>query len=201
LAAAFVVGATKAAGGKGPFKEFGDTISHLGDMFQHTATILGELFLPYLNRLAHGAEDALKFVDKLAKEPLAKAMHDMATQGVQMLNQFVQQVSHVLAKPIRLAFQIAFGSGPGGNEFASAVAGWWKQFNDFLFGYTKSHPVELRPGVFKMESQTVNGIFQPLIEWFNRHHFTKQGEQIGHDILNGMTSSGAAQRMGQFLIQ
>src|SRR5581483_10073332 len=46
LAAAFVVGATKAAGGKGPFKEFGDTISHLGDMFQHTATILGELFLP-----------------------------------------------------------------------------------------------------------------------------------------------------------
>jgi hypothetical protein len=201
LGAAFIVGATKASEGKGPFKDFGDTLSHLKDMFGETATLLGEDFLPQLNQLAHGAEEALRFVDKLAHEPLDKAMHDMATQGVQMLNRFVEQVSHVVAKPIRLAFQIAFGAGPGGNEFASAVAGWWKQFNDFLFGYTVRHPIELRPGVFKMEASTVNGILQPLVDWFDRHHFTRQGEQIGHDILDGMMSSGAAQRMGQFLIQ
>jgi hypothetical protein len=39
-----------------------------------------------------------------------------------------------------------------------------------------------------------------LIEWFNRHDFTKQGVQIGNKILAGMEKSGTAKGLGQFLI-
>jgi hypothetical protein len=200
LAAGFVIAAKRAAEGGGPFKHFHKQLSDLHDQFTKVSTDLALRFLPYLERLAGAASKALTFIDKLAHEPLAKAMHDMATQGVDMLRRFVNQVTAVVAQPIRLAFQIAFGAGPGGNQFASLVANWWHRFTAFLFGYTVQHPIRLDGRVIQIDQQHVNGILQPLVDWFNRHHFTKQGIQIGHEILGGLMNSAAAHRMGQFLV-
>lgn len=202
LGLGFVLAGQRAAHGGGALQIFADKLATLHSMFSRTTDILAHAFLPYLLQLADAAKQALLFIDKLAREPLAKAMHDMATQGVQMLNKFVESVAHVLAKPIRLAFQIAFGSGPGGNEFATVVSHWWNQLRDFLFGYTQTHRMNLplEKQFAPITKTHVDGIFQPLIDWFNRHHFTRQGHEIGQGILNGITSSGAAQRIGQFLI-
>jgi hypothetical protein len=201
LGAGFIFAGISAAKGGGSLQPFADKLATLHSMFDKTGQILAHTFLPYLTQLAGAAEKALLFIDKLAKEPLAKAFRDMSTQGVQMLNSFIQQVAHVLAHPIRLAFKIAFGEGPGGGEIASAVAGWWHQLSDYLFGYSQKHQIHIGRFLGPMTTTQVDGVFQPLIDWFNRHHFTKQGTQIGHAILNGFMSSGAAQRLGQFLDQ
>ena len=199
LAAGFVIAAKRAAEGGGPFKGFHKQLGDLHDQFDKVSTDLALRFLPYLEQLASAASQALTFIDKLAHEPLDRAMRDMATQGVNMLRRFVNGITAVIAQPIRLAFQIAFGAGPGGNEFKSLVQSWWHRFTGFLFGYTERNPIRLDGRVIQVDRH-VDGIFQPLIDWFNRHHFTKQGIQIGHEILAGLLNSGLRARLTAFLV-
>jgi hypothetical protein len=202
LGAGFIFAGVSAMKGGGALQVFADKMATLHSMFDKTGNILAHAFLPYLLQLADAAQKALLFIDKLAREPLAKAMQDMSTQGVRMLNDFVNHVTAVIARPIRLAFKIAFGVGAGSSDFANLVADWWHRFSAFLFGYSNTHPIKVGGKILQTFAPSqVDGIFQPLIDWFNRHHFTKQGQQIGHSILMGFVGSGASQRMGQFLVQ
>lgn len=198
LGIGFAIAAKRAAEGGGPFKEFHKQLEGLHTQFDKVSTDLALRFLPYLERLATGASHALTFIDKLAHEPLDKAMHDMATRGVQMLNNFVNQIAATVARPIRLAFQIAFGAGPGGNEFASAVASWWNRLTHFLFGYTQTHQIHIGRFLGPLTTSQVDGIFQPVIDWFGRHHFAKQGIRIGHEILDGIKKSGLDKNLSTY---
>jgi hypothetical protein len=188
LGVGFGLAAKRAADGGIHLKGFSDELAVLGSMFHRTTTILAQLFLPYLIRLAHAGEIALNFFDKIAKLPLKEAFQRIATQGTQLLTQFINEVTKVVARPIRLAFKLAFGEGPAANEFQSTVSAWWNRFTNYLFGYVERHPLT-KLDILKGSKPTVrrvDGIFQPLIDWFNRHHFTKQGEKIGREILRGL---------------
>lgn len=195
LGAAFLIAGKRASEGGGKLNEFSRTLATLHSMFDRTSSILAHVFLPYLVELAQAGEKALNFLDRIAKLPLRQAFDAIDTRGVNLLQQFVDRVAEVTAKPIRLAFQVAFGD----SNFSNAVSDWWHRFTGFLFGYVEHHPVEVRPGFFKMQNTTVDGIFQPLIDWFNRHNFTKQGIKIGHALLGGFTDSEASHRIGQAL--
>ena len=52
---------------------------------------------------------ALKYLTTIAKLPLAQAFKSLSTTGVAGLQKFLDQVGHIVARPIRLAFQVAFG--------------------------------------------------------------------------------------------
>lgn len=203
LGIGFALAAKRAADGGIHLKGFSDRLETLHSMFHRTTTLLAQAFLPYLMRLAHAAQVALLFIDKLTQMPLKQAFQAIGTQGVQLLTKFINQVSAVVARPIRLAFKIAFGGGPAGNEFQSTVAAWWHRFQDFLFGYTQHHPItklDILKGM-RPTQEHVDGIFEPLIEWFNRHHFTQQGIQIGRQILSGIMNSGMRHRLADFIVQ
>jgi hypothetical protein len=178
----------------------GQAIGGLKNQFNDLTTTLVGRFMPVFQFLIHNAHDALDFLGRIAKLPLDDAFKKLATQGVPAVEKFLGEVGHMLAHPIRLAFQIAFGTGKGGNEVATAVSHLWNQLSDFLFGYTKTHFLRLDGRVFKISQQHVDGIFQPLIDWFNRHDFTKEGIKLGHQILAGFINSGASKRLGQFLV-
>jgi hypothetical protein len=178
----------------------GQAIGGLKNQFNDLTTTLVGRFMPVFQFLIHNAHDALDFLGRIAKLPLDDAFKKLATQGVPAVEKFLGQVGHMLAHPVRLAFQIAFGTGKGGNEVATAVSHLWNQLSDFLFGYTKTHFLRLDGRVFKISQQHVDGIFQPLIDWFNRHDFTKEGIKLGHQILAGFINSGASKRLGQFLV-
>lgn len=197
LAAGFVIGAKRAAEGGGKLNEFSSIVDRLGSMFARTSGILAHVFLPYFVELGHAAERALAFLDRIIKLPLGQAFRALDTRGTKLLGQFVDRVAEVLSKPIRLAFRVAFDD----SAFSNMVSDWWHRFTGFLFGTTERHPVELRPGVFKIRQTTVDGVFQPFIDWFNRHHFTRQGIQIGRQILNGVLNSGMRQRIVTFIVQ
>jgi hypothetical protein len=203
LGLGFVIAAQKAAQGGGSLNEFKNKLDTLKSMFGHTATVLAHDFLPLLDRLAGAAQTALLFIDKLAKEPLDKAMHDMATKGVEMINTFVRKVADTLAHPFRLAIKLAFGTGAAGNDVAGVVAGWWDSFTKYLFGYTKTPAHQIHIGRFlaPMTQVDVQGALQPIIDWFNRHHFTKQGIEIGQDMMEGLSKSGLQKKVGAFLEQ
>jgi hypothetical protein len=198
LGGAFAIAAVKAFGMHSD--GFGQAVAGLKKQFDNLTTTLVERFMPIFRVLIRDASDVLSYFNRIAKLPLADAFKSLATTGVQAITKFLEQAGHLLAQPIRLAFKIAFGTGPGGNEISSAVSGLWTQFTNYLFGYTERHPVELRPGVFKIKATTVDGVFQPLIDWFNRHDFSKQGRKIGHSMIDGFLGSGASQKMGQFLV-
>jgi hypothetical protein len=197
LAAAFVLGATKAAGGKGPFKDFGDSVTHLKDAFSNLTSNLATAFLPIFNRLVGAAIEAIRYFDKLSQMPLEQAFQSLSTKGVQMLNSFVEQVAHVVARPIRLAFAVAFGTGPGGNEVSTVVSTWWNQLTNFFFGYTKTHQIHIGRALI-LSKENVDGVFQPLFDWFGRHHFTKQGIEIANDLIAGLHKSGLGAKMSTY---
>lgn len=197
LAAGFVIGGKRAAEGGGKLNEFSKIVDTLGSMFGKTSNILAHVFLPYFVELGHAAEQALNFLDKIIKLPLGQAFRALDQQGVPMLGKFVDRVSQVLSRPLRLAFRVAFDD----TAFSNMVSDWWHRFVGFLFGATERHPVEIRPGVFKILPKTVDGVFQPFIEWWNRHHFTRQGIQIGRQILAGLLNSGMRDRTVTFFGQ
>lgn len=196
LAAGFVVAAKRATEGGHRFKEFNDHLDTLGSMFHRTGTLLAQRFLPYFNELAGAAEIALNFLDKIIKLPLGQAFRMIDTQGTKLLGRFVDRVAEVLSKPIRLAFHVAFED----TAFSSMVSDWWHRFTGFLFGTVESHPIKLHRKTIGFEEHAVDGIFQPLIDWFNRHHFTRQGIVIGRQILNGVMNSGLRNRMSAFIV-
>jgi len=175
-------------------------LSVLKHQFDNLTKALANDFMPIFGFLVKNAHDALTYLNQIAKLPLKEAFQSLATTGVQAVTKFLEQVGHILARPLKLAFQIAFGTGKGGNEISSAVSGLFNQLERFLFGYSKQHQIHIGRFLGPMTTTQVNGLFQPLIDWFNRHHFTKQGTEIGHDILEGMMQGGAARRVGQFLI-
>jgi hypothetical protein len=195
LAAGFVIGGKRAAEGGGKLNEFSKIVDTLGSMFQKTSSILAHVFLPYFVELGHAAEKALLFIDRIIKLPLGQAFRALDTRGTKLLSDFVERVAQVLSKPLRLAFHVAFED----TAFANMVADWWHRFVGFLFGTTERHPVEIRPGVFKISKTTVDGVFQPFIDWFDRQNFTHQGIQIGHKILNGIMTSGMRHRLADFI--
>jgi hypothetical protein len=195
LAAGFVIGGKRAAEGGGKLNEFSKIVDTLGSMFQKTSSILAHVFLPYFVELGHAAEKALNFLDRIIKLPLGQAFRALDTRGTKLLGDFVDRVAEVLSKPLRLAFRVAFDD----SAFSNMVSDWWHRFTGFLFGTTTKHPIELRPGVFKIKTDTVDGVFQPFIDWFNRHHFTQQGIRIGRQILQGVMNSGMKSRLADFI--
>jgi hypothetical protein len=185
LAAGFVIGAQRAAKGGGALQQFANKLATLKSMFGHTADVLAHVFLPYLMQLADDAQKALLWVDKLAHMPLGKAMRTAAQQGAQGFKKMLDQIGGWLAKPIRLAIEIAFGTGKGGNEASSAVSQIWNEFVRYWTGYTAQKEVFIG-GHWVMEQKTVDGALQPFLDWFNRHDFTAQGEKIAHTIMQGV---------------
>jgi len=183
LAGGFFIAAQKAIG----MHEdgLGQAISGLKKQFDDLTTTLVGRFMPVFQFLIHNASQALDFLNRIAKLPLDEAFRQLAQKGIPAVAHFLEQVGHMLAHPIRLAFQIAFGQGKAGNEASAAVSQIWNQLSNFLFGYSQTHKIHIGKALIVTQSE-VQGIFQPLIDWFNRHDFTKQGIKIGHELLNGL---------------
>lgn len=183
LGVGFFIAAKRAAEGGIHLKGFSDRLAVLQSMFHRTSTILAQQFLPYLIELAEAGEKALLFFDKIIKLPLKQAFHAIDTQGVAMLGKFVDRVAEVLRKPIKLAFHVAFQD----TAFANMVADWWHRFTGFLFGEMQRKPIRLADGrIIGFSERQVDGIFQPFLNWFNRHNFTRQGIQIGNAVAKGI---------------
>lgn len=197
LAAGFVIGAKRAAEGGGKLNAFSRELDKLQSMFGKTSNILAHVFLPYLMELGNAAEHALTFLDRIIKLPLGQAFRAIDTRGTKLLGQFVDRVAQVLSKPIRLAFRVAFDD----TAFSNMVSDWWHRFTGFLFGYTETHQVHIGKFLGPVTKTEVDGIFQPVIDWFNRHHFTKQGIGIGKQIIAGILDSGMRKRIGDFISQ
>lgn len=195
LGVAFLIAAKSAFGQGGAL---GGQLKVLKNQFDNLTKTLVQDFMPVFRFLIDSAHSALTYLNQIAKLPLADAFRSLATTGVQAVSKFLGQIGTLLARPFRLAVQIAFGSGKGGNEVASAVAGLWKQFSDFLFGYTKTHPVRVGGKFLGITQTQVDGALQPFIDWFNRHHFEKQGRKIGREILAGLAPLAAP--LGQFIV-
>jgi hypothetical protein len=170
----------------------------LSGKFQKLVATLSRDFQPEIIALGQAAATALTFLGKIAKLPLAEAFHQLATKGVAMLSKFMYGVGHALAAPFRLAISTAFG---GSSWMQGAMSKWWDSFTHYLFGYVKTKRIELRPGKFGFTKQTIDGALQPILDWFNRQHFTAQGGKWANEIWNGIKNSKAWASFKAFIEQ
>jgi hypothetical protein len=155
---------------------------------------LAHVFLPYFSELGQAAEKALNLLDRIIKLPLGQRS-ERWTRGE-------RSCSAILSTVFRRSCRSrgSRSSRVRGFGVSNMVSDWWHRFR-FLFGTTERHPIELRPGVFKIQKSTTDGVFQPFIDWFNRHHFTQQGIKIGQQILAGVLNSGMRNRLVTFFGQ
>ncbi len=188
LGAAFVIGGKAALVGKHQFHDFGQTIKDLQEQFDKFGKVLGQLFLPYFERLAHAASVALTYLSQIAKLPLEQAFRSLATTGVKMVSKFLYSVANVLKRPFKLAIQIAFGA--GGATANQAISNWWTSLTRYLFGYSERHPIKLGDHVIGFSTRQVDGALQPILDWFNRQHFTKTAKRWSDELINGFIHSG-----------
>src|SRR6185503_1734437 len=106
LGAGFFFAAKQAFGqGGGLAKQ----LDGLEKQFKTLTSTLASDFMPVFRFLISSASEALTYLDKIAHLPLDKAFHSLATTGVKGLQKFLEQIGHIVANPIRLAFQFAFG--------------------------------------------------------------------------------------------
>jgi hypothetical protein len=176
LGLGFVLAGKRAADGGGALGAFAKKLDTLKSMFGQTVTILAHDFLPYLLRLADGAQQALLYFDKLAHLPLAAAFKSMSTTGVEMLTHFLDSIGHVIGKPIRLAFDIAFG--PQGGQIRNSMLKIWTQIQDFFS---------------KPPSTGGPSIQAEIGAWFGRQDFTAVGMRWAMELAGALVSGlGAA---------
>ena len=196
LGAGFGFAAVTAMKGNGPFAALANKVHDLGGEFHGLGRALAHDFLPYFWDLANAAQTALNYLSKVAKMPLNEAFKSLSTQGVHLLSKFLYGVGHALAKPFRLAIQLAFNSGSG---MKNTVQSWWDSFTHYLFGYVKTKRIELRPGKFGFTKQTVDGALKPIMDWFGRQHFEKTGRDWADKIMSALKSSGLDKKLEDFI--
>jgi hypothetical protein len=191
---------TAKSSGLKEFTPFRQALADISGEIHKVGLALARDFMPYFLKAASMVRDALQYFNQLAHMNLSQAFHSLSTTGVQGAQQAIEQIAHWFARPIRLAFQFAFSQGAG----EQAAANLFHQLTGYLFGKT----IQLRNVKFDFAhgapggvSHQVDGIFQPFIDWFNRHDFSKQGQKIGAQIRQGLIGSGAAKEMGTFLEQ
>jgi phage-related protein len=127
-------------------------------------------FMPTFKFLGESAANALNYLTKIAHLPLKQAFQSLATTGVAGLQKFLDQVGKIIAKPIRLAFQVAFGKS---NTLRNALADDW---DDIVKFFTGKH-----------------GVLLPVEKWFGKQDFTAVGYRWAADLSSAfMTALGMA---------
>lgn len=171
LAAAFGIGMFKALSGTSPaFAHLQSIVEKLQGRFAGLARILAHDFMPIFMFLAGSAEQALNYLDKIAKLPLAAAFKNFSTVGVAGLQRFLDHVGKILAKPIRLAFGVAFGKS---DTLRKALVDDW---NDIMTFFTGKH-----------------GVLLPVEKWFGKQDFTATGMRWATELAGAtMRALGAA---------
>lgn len=185
MGGAFIFGGISAMKATGMFGGLAKRVDELKGMFSSLGRHLARDFLPYFWDISKAAMQALHYLIGLTNLPFDKAMKSLSTDGIKMLSGWVDSIAAVVAHPIRLAIRLAFAP----NDFAGQVDSWWHRLTDFLFGYTKTKPIKITSpldwGGGKLQlfkPHQVDGALQPIVDWFNRHDFTKQGDKIGAAI-------------------
>lgn len=169
LGGAFVLTAVKAFGMK---KDgLGQAIAGLKTQFDSLRLALVGRFMPVFQFLIHSASSLLGYFSKLAKMPLAEAFKSLATTGVAGLTKFLEKIGHTIAKPIRLAFMLAFG-GPG-QGVDNALGKIWDQILAFFSKAPKG-------------GQSIDSM---VAAWFGRHDFTNTGMRWGMELAGGIVSA------------
>lgn len=199
VGAAFFLAGQRAIKGGGAFTDFAARVEKVVGQFHDLIYTIGERLLPVFNRLAGAASIALHYFGQLAQMPLNEAFHSLATKGAKMLASFVTQAGHILANPFRLAIRIAFSQGTAQQQLGGILS----HLGGYLFGQTISVPVSAHRGAAQGASVMPKfqpGALQPIINWFNRHNFTKTGERWGNEIVKGIEHSGILGRLGTWLL-
>jgi len=150
-------------------------VQQLASMFQHLLGVLAQDFKPEFMFLIDSAQKAILYFDRLAHMPLAEAFKSLSTTGVAAVAKFLEQVGHLIAKPLRLAVQFAFGT--GGNSANSALGGLWAQVRRFLAAPAGGKP----------------SIDATIENWFGARDFTAIGMRWGTELAGAlMTYFGQA---------
>jgi phage-related protein len=168
--------AAKQAFGKGG--GLADAVAGLTKQFHELVGVLVQDFMPIFRFLISSASDALTYLTKIAKLPLKDAFQSLSTTGVEGLTHFLDKVGSIVAKPIRLAFDIAFG--PQGGQIRNSLLKIWTQIQQFFE---------------KPPSTGGPSISQEVGAWFGRQDFTGVGMRWAMELASSMVSAlGSALR-------
>ena len=148
------------------FSQLHGIVDKVEHSFHNLGMALAQDFMPYIIQGARWVLRFLHYANDLAHMQLAQAFHSLATKGVAMVTQMLEQIGHLVAKPIYLAFAIAFGSGAGDNV-RSKLGSLWGQVIRFF-----SQP----PAAGKQS------ITQMIGAWFGRQDFSAIGMRWGMDL-------------------
>lgn len=164
LGGGFLLAGKRALEGGGKLQGFANRVATTKSMFDHLVRELAGDFLPIFNKLLTDVQDAIGYFEKLAHMPLAQAFKSLSTTGVAAVQKFLEQVGHMVAKPIYLAFKFAFGG--AGDSARSALGSLWGQVVKFF-----SNPQQGGPSITSMISA-----------WFGRQNFSAIGMRWGMDL-------------------
>jgi hypothetical protein len=199
LGGGFFLAGQRAMQGGGQFAAIGTKVEHLTGQFKALIRTLASDFEPIFWRIANVAQIALNYFDKLAHmDNLRQAFRSLSTEGVSLLNKLVYGAGNLLARPFRMAVHFAFDS----NGMAGAVTSWWTSLTNYLFGYSKMHPIPLAQMLAQgMPGQQLKhhlGALNPISEWFGKQNFTKTGQRWSNEIIDGFIHSKGAKNLAQW---
>lgn len=161
--------AAKQAFGKGG--GLAGALANLKSEFSDLAETLAGRFRPIFMWLINSASDALKYLDRIAKLPLAQAFHSLATTGVRAVTKFLEQVGHLVAKPLYLAVQLAFGK--PGQGVSNQLGSLWDQVIRF----------------FRRPQFGGPSIVSIISGWVGQHDFTSVGMRWGTELASAVFSA------------
>jgi hypothetical protein len=172
LGVAFGLAGIRALKGGGIFKGLGEIVDKVEGQFHDLVYTLGKDFLPIFTMLAKSASTALTYLNQIAHLPLKEAFQSLSTTGVAGFQKFLDKIGHIIAKPIRLAFQVAFGKS---STLRDALVDDWNDIVNFFIGH--------------------KGVLLPVQKWFGKQDFTAVGYRWASELAGAfMTGLGMALR-------
>jgi phage-related protein len=170
LAVAFGVSGVQAIGASKRYTGLAKIVGDVKKAFGGLTAALIHDFMPTFKFLGTSAATALKYLTQIAHLPLKQAFQSLSTTGVAGFQKFLDHVGHILARPIRLAFQVAFGKS---DTLRKALVDDWNDIVNFFVGK--------------------KGVALPVEKWFGKQDFTKVGYRWAAELAGAfMTGLGMA---------
>ena len=183
--AAIVIAGKRALEGGPRFAALHRIIDQIRSGFDALEKTLALRLRPVFELIGNDVLRLIHYFDNLAKLPLDQAIKNFSTHGVHLISQMVDQIAHLLASPFKAMVSAAFASG---SQMRVVLIHQFNELRDYLFGHAES--IFVAP-IHQTMTTHVPGALQPILDWFNRQHFTQTGLRWLGEITHALMTSGA----------
>lgn len=194
LGGGFILAGIHALGAHKQFSQLHDIVTKIKTGFSDLIGTLAQRLAPAFTIIGQDVLHLVNYFERLSHMDLAAALRNFSTHGVQIISKMADDIGHLMARPFRLIVADSFSAS---SSVKNAFISRFSELRDYLFGHSES--IFVNP-IHQTFTTHIAGALQPILDWFNRQHFTSTGLRWLNELTTALQHSGAWHNLWNYVV-